>query len=129
LLNNAGKKQKCVLAVDDTKLMRHLVSRIFIRGGHRVVEAENGKLGLEKAIKEHPDLIVMDVNMPVLNGIQALKILRQNSQLNHIPVIMLTSEQDIATVSEILTLGITDYIVKDNVAEIENRLENYLNLM
>jgi CheY-like chemotaxis protein len=71
----------------------------------------------------------MDVNMPVLNGIQALKILRQNSQLNHIPVIMLTSEQDIATVSEILTLGITDYIVKDNVAEIENRLENYLNLM
>jgi len=72
---------------------------------------------------------VMDVSMPVMSGISALKILRQNSKLEHIPVIMLTSEQDVDTVRKILTLGVTDYITKENVVEIKNRLTNYLNLM
>ena len=129
LLGTPPERQKCVLIVDDTRLIRHMVCQIFLQGGHRVIEAENGKIALEIAIKKTPDLIVMDVSMPVMSGISALKILRQNSKLEHIPVIMLTSEQDVDTVRKILTLGVTDYITKENVVEIKNRLTNYLNLM
>jgi len=77
-----------------------------------VLTAVNGKEGLEKAANDRPDLILLDTNMPVMNGHEMLKHLRGNSDLKDIPVIMVTvicEPKDIATAS---SYGIADYVTK-----------------
>ncbi len=77
-----------------------------------VITAVNGREGLEKAANDRPDLILLDTNMPVMNGHEMLKHLRGNSDLKDIPVIMVTvicEPQDIATAS---SYGIVDYVTK-----------------
>ena len=104
--------QAKILVVDDEK---DLVSTVEYRlkfSDCQVVTASNGQEGLEVAAKEMPDLILLDTNMPVMNGHEMLKKLRADKELRHIPVIMLTaisSPQDIAAAS---SYGITDYVTK-----------------
>ena len=77
-----------------------------------VITAVNGREGLEKAANDRPDLILLDTNMPVMNGHEMLKHLRGNSDLKDIPVIMVTvicEPKDIATAS---SYGIADYVTK-----------------
>ena len=111
------KKQKdasqaVILIIDDEK---DLVSTVEYRlkfSDCEVITAYNGQEGLDKAAAEKPDLILLDTNMPVMNGHETLKQLRANPELKHIPVIMLTaisSPQDIAAAS---AFGITDYVTK-----------------
>ncbi|MHC4808394.1 MAG: response regulator [Planctomycetota bacterium] len=77
-----------------------------------VITAANGQEGLEKAVNEEPDLILLDTGMPVMNGYEMLEHLRKDPELKNIPVIMVTvlcEPQDIATAS---SFGIADYIAK-----------------
>ena len=104
--------QAKILVVDDEQ---DLVSTVEYRlkfSDCQVVTASNGQEGLEVAAQEQPDLILLDTNMPVMNGHEMLKKLRADKELKHIPVIMLTaisSPQDIAAAS---SYGITDYVTK-----------------
>lgn len=104
--------QAKILVVDDEP---DLVSTIQCRlewCNCEVITAANGREGLEKAANERPDLILLDTNMPVMNGHEMLKHLRGNSDLKDIPVIMVTvicEPQDIATAS---SYGIADYVTK-----------------
>lgn len=77
-----------------------------------VVTAANGKEGLEKAEKEKPDLILLDVNMPVMNGHQMLERLKEHSDLKDIPVIMVTVICEPLDIAAALSYGIADYITK-----------------
>jgi CheY-like chemotaxis protein len=129
LLAKPPGTEKRVLVVDDTRLVRHVVGKIFEEGGCEVLEAENGIEGLAMAIKHLPDLIVLDVMMPKMNGIEALKEIRANENLKATPVTMLTAEKDLATIRQILSAGVADYILKENSADLESRLKNYLKLM
>ena len=101
-----------ILVVDDEP---DLVSTIQCRLKWcrcEVITAANGKEGLEKAISERPDLILLDINMPVMSGREMLERLRNHPDLKDTPVIMLTAlceAQDIAAVS---SYGISDYITK-----------------
>lgn len=101
-----------ILVVDDEP---DLVSTIQCRlewCNCEVITAANGREGLEKAENDRPDLILLDTNMPVMNGHEMLKHLRGNSDLKDIPVIMVTvicEPQDIATTS---SYGIADYVTK-----------------
>jgi len=94
-----------------------------------VITAANGKEGLEKAISEKPDLILLDLNMPVMNGHEMLERLRNHPDLKDTPVIMLTAlceAQDIATVS---SYGISDYITKPfDFAELMEKIANALEI-
>jgi CheY-like chemotaxis protein len=129
LLSKPPGQGKRVLVVDDTRLMRHVVGKICVRNGCEVIEAENGIVALALAIKTLPDLIVMDVMMPKMNGMEALKEMRAREALLFTPVVMLTAEKDIETIQTILSVGVADYILKEDGAEVERRLTNYLKLI
>ena len=75
-------------------------------------EAENGVEGLAAAAREKPDLIVLDITMPVMNGAEMLQKLRQEEDLKSIPVIMLTAESGKENVMKIVKMGVQDYMVK-----------------
>lgn len=101
-----------VLAVDDSKTIRKIVAKAFIPYDCQVLEAENGVEGLSTAAKEKPDLIILDITMPVMSGIEMLGKLKAQSNLKDIPVIMLTAESGKENVINILKMGVKDYIVK-----------------
>jgi len=101
-----------ILIVDDEPDLLSTVEYRLKFADCGVVTASNGREGLEKAVSEKPDLILLDTNMPVMNGRQMLEHLRANPELKGIPVIMLTAlcePQDIAAAS---ALGVSDYITK-----------------
>ncbi len=101
-----------VLAVDDSKTIRKIVAKAFAPYDCQVIEAENGVEGLAIAGKEKPDLIILDITMPVMTGIEMLGKLKAQPNLKDIPVIMLTAESGKENVINILKMGVKDYIVK-----------------
>ncbi len=101
-----------VLAVDDSKTIRMIVKKAFKSFNCEVVEAGNGKEGLEMASSEKPGLIVLDITMPVMTGVEMLENLKGDPDLADIPVIMLTAESGKDNVMQILKMGVKDYMVK-----------------
>ena len=118
-------KQRKILIIDDEPdIVETMKCRLeFCK--YKVVTADNGEEGLKKAASEKPDLILLDTNMPVLNGHQMLKRLRNDPELKNIPVIMCTAlceSQDIATAS---AYGITDYVTKPfDYAQLIEKISN-----
>ena len=101
-----------VLTVDDSKTIRMVVKRAFKGFDCELHEAENGVEGLSLASKVKPDLIVLDITMPVMNGIEMLEKLKAEPSLKDIPVIMLTAESGKDNVMKIVKMGVNDYMVK-----------------
>ncbi len=101
-----------ILSVDDSKTIRMIVKRTFAPFDAIVLEACNGEEGLAAAAAEKPDLIVLDITMPVMDGVTMLTNLKENAALKHIPVIMLTAESGRENVAYIAKLGVRDYLVK-----------------
>lgn len=101
-----------VLTVDDSKTIRMIVKKAFKPFDSVVFEAENGVEGLAVASKEKPDLIVLDITMPVMNGVEMLSKLKNEPDLKEIPVLMLTAESGKDNVMQIVKMGIKDYMVK-----------------
>lgn len=90
--------KKTILIVDDSAMIRRIVSQILQEYGHRTVVAENGQKGYEQAVTLQPDLIIMDIEMPVMDGIAATQRLKADTRTARIPVIFFTSlggEEDI----------------------------------
>ncbi len=117
-----------VLLVDDDPQIHDLFSTVLKKNGFGVVEAWNGKEGLEAAKKENPDFILLDVLMPVMDGTRMLLELKEDPALKNIPVLILTSLEgkpvDIKVAKE---LGAVDFInktsdPKDVVARVKNTL-------
>jgi CheY-like chemotaxis protein/anti-anti-sigma regulatory factor len=98
--------------VDDSKTIRMIVKKAFVPYDCTIFEAENGAEGLAAATKEKPGLIVLDITMPVMNGIEMLDRLKGDPELKNIPVIMLTAESGKDNVLSIVKKGIKDYMVK-----------------
>ncbi|MFB0935446.1 MAG: response regulator [Propionivibrio sp.] len=103
---------KTVLVVDDSPTERHVLVELLTRNGYQVITAENGEEGVEKAKKELPDLILMDVVMPGLNGYQATRTLTRDEATKHIPIIVCTSKGQETDRIWGLRQGALDYIVK-----------------
>ncbi|HYG33681.1 MAG TPA: response regulator [Clostridia bacterium] len=101
-----------ILSVDDSRTIRRLVVRAFQPYDCTVCEAGNGEEGLAVAARERPDLIVLDVTMPTMDGVTMLTHLRADPELKSTPVIMLTAESGRENVLQIARLGIRDYLVK-----------------
>jgi CheY-like chemotaxis protein len=77
-----------------------------------VITAVNGKDGLEKATSEKPDLILLDINMPIMNGYEVLERLKNNQELKDIPVIVVTAFSDARDITKAAEFGIFDYVTK-----------------
>jgi two-component system, cell cycle response regulator len=101
-----------ILSVDDSKTIRMIVTRAFRSYDCVICEGSNGEEGLAAAAREKPDLILLDITMPVMDGVTMLTKLKEDPDLKHIPVIMLTAESGRENVLHIAKLGIRDYLVK-----------------
>jgi two-component system cell cycle response regulator len=101
-----------ILSVDDSRTIRMIVGRTFKPYDCQIVEAGNGEEGLVAAAREKPDLIILDVTMPVMDGVTMLSKLKEVPALKTIPVIMLTAESGRENVLQIAKLGVRDYLVK-----------------
>jgi len=101
-----------VLSVDDSRTIRMIVGKAFRPYDCQMVEACNGEEGLATAAREKPDLIILDVTMPVMDGVTMLTKLKEDAVLKTIPVIMLTAESGRDNVLQIAKLGVRDYLVK-----------------
>ncbi len=86
--------QKTILVVDDQPFFINMQQNLLKRHGYRVLTASNGAEGVAEAKKHKPDLILLDVEMPVMDGFTACEKLRQDPELKQIPVVILTATQD-----------------------------------
>jgi CheY-like chemotaxis protein len=109
---------KTVLTVDDSRVTRTSLAHALTPWGCRVIEARNGREGVAVAQLARPDLIILDVLMPVLDGPQALAILRHDPICRSIPVVMLTAITGESLVEECSHLGISGYLVKPIAPEV-----------
>jgi len=107
----AGKK---VLVVDDEKSFRFLISRTLEKAGYEVLLAENGQEAVEKALAVHPEAILMDLYMPIKDGITAIRELRQDSWGKTARIIVLTNVDYPESMRETKELKIEHYVVKSN---------------
>ena len=101
-----------ILVVDDSPTERHVLEDLLTRNGYQVLTAESGEEGIEKARSEQPDLVLMDVVMPGLNGYQATRTLTRDDATKHIPVIVCTSKGQETDKIWGLRQGAQDYMVK-----------------
>ncbi|MFN3428406.1 MAG: response regulator [Candidatus Sericytochromatia bacterium] len=101
-----------ILVVDDTALNRDMLSRRLRREGHTVVVAEGGAEALAALAREAFDLVLLDVMMPVMDGLEVLASLRRSHSLAELPVIMVTARDQSADMVEALALGANDYVAK-----------------
>jgi CheY-like chemotaxis protein len=103
---------KKILIVDDELVLIDLMRTKISQYGFTVIEALDGEEGLQKALTEHPDLILMDIIMPRMDGITVLKKLRADPWGKNVPVIILTNLNTAETVENSIKNGVYDYLVK-----------------
>lgn len=101
-----------ILVVDDDKTVRFMVAHTLAKNGHQVVEAEDGEQGLQKVVAEKPDLVLLDVMMPGMNGLEVCSQLKNNATTKSIPVFMLTGKTQVQDIEEALAAGADNYISK-----------------
>lgn len=103
---------KLILVVDDSAAIRQSITFVLQQGGYDVVEAVDGKDGLEKLNANNAQLIITDVNMPNMDGITFTKEVRKTEKFKFIPVIILTTESQNSKMEEGKAAGATGWIVK-----------------
>lgn len=104
---------KTILVIDDDKLIREGLVALLKSAGQSVIEAENGKLGLDAAVTSHPDLIVTDVRMPEMDGLQMIEALRADEWGKTVPVVILTNDETSDSINQALQSGVTTYLPKN----------------
>jgi two-component system, chemotaxis family, chemotaxis protein CheY len=108
---------KTILIVDDAKTIRHLTRFALAKGGFNILEAEDGKQGLEILEKSTIDLVISDLNMPNMDGLEMCRAMRNSEKLKDIPVFMLTTETQHEFTIHGQETGIKAWIVKPFVPE------------
>ena len=130
-MDTQSKKYTLLIVEDDLPELRALTDKFF-HEGFAVIQAKNGEEGLESALKNHPDIILLDIVMPKMDGMTMLKRLREaNEWGKHVPVIILTNltstdearTRDIAELEPAYYLVKTDWKIEDVVEKVRERLE------
>ncbi len=111
-LTEALAARRLVVAIDDSLTVRKIVAITLERMGYRVLTAPEGRQGLELALQERPDLILLDITMPGMDGYQVCKALMQNPATKRIPVVMLSGKDGFFDKVKGRLAGATDYITK-----------------
>ena len=114
---------KKILVVDDSATERHILGEILTKQGFEVSFAESGEMGGAKAKQDKPDLVLMDVVMPGLNGFQATRAITKDPVTAHIPVLLCTTKDQDTDKIWGMRQGAKDYLVKPvNVAELLSKI-------
>lgn len=101
-----------ILVVENEETNMRLATEILTLHGHQVLQAWNGKEGIEKAMKELPTLILMDIELPVLNGMEAIRQIKKEKNTQNIPIIAVTANAMIGDEEMIRGVGADDYLRK-----------------
>ena len=101
-----------ILLIEDNEALRENTAEILALANYDIITAENGKIGVEKAIATPPDLIVCDIMMPVLDGYGVYQIISKNPNLQHIPFIFLSAKSERNDLRKGMEMGADDYITK-----------------
>ena len=104
-----------ILVVDDDPFVRDMMGMILEAAGHEIITAESGEDALEKFLKEGVQLIVSDMNMPGMNGLDLIMKIRASG--SDVPVVMLTGNDEISLARDAVKAGANDYLVKDEKIE------------
>jgi len=126
-VSNIERKRAKILIVDDSVRDQDMVACLCNQLGYEIIVSDNGSDALDKAIHELPDLILMDVMLPLLNGFDATKMIRENEKTKHIPIIIITSLDAQNDRIKGMEYGANDYINKPfNIKELSLRIKNNL---
>lgn len=121
----ADDKPVILLAEDNRDVRQYIIDQL--EREYQILEAENGQLGLKKALQQLPDLIISDIMMPVMDGIAFCKELKTNEKTSHIPIVMLTARADQADKLQGLQTGADDYLIKPfDAQELRIRVANLI---
>ncbi|MBW2115989.1 MAG: response regulator [Deltaproteobacteria bacterium] len=118
---------KKVLVVEDNEKNMYLISFILKKNGYEVIEALSGEEGIELAIKEKPDLVIMDIQLPGIDGLEATKRIRESEADDKLPIVALTSYALTGDREKAYNAGCTGYIEKPiNPEAIIAKIEKYM---
>ena len=101
-----------ILLVDDSETVLQMEQMILAKSSYELILARDGEEGVAKALTTQPDLILMDVVMPKMNGFEAVKQLRENAQTRSVPIVMVTSKAEAESMETGYQTGCSDYIIK-----------------
>ncbi|MBN1897806.1 MAG: response regulator [Spirochaetes bacterium] len=101
-----------IIVVDDDQLITESLSHFLQKEKYNVYTAENGSKGLDLIYKTKPDLIIMDIVMPVMNGVEVIKKVKTDARLKKIPIIVMTAIRDFTTIVQLKKMGVGEYIAK-----------------
>ena len=101
-----------ILLVEDNDMNRDMLSRRLVRNGYEVLLAMDGQQGVDMALSEHPDLILMDMSLPVIDGWEATRRIKANDATRRIPVIALTAHAMASDREKAMEVGCDDYDTK-----------------
>lgn len=101
-----------ILIIEDNEQNLYLETFILQKNGHEVIQARNGEAGIARAAQELPDLILLDIQLPGMDGYEVAKALRMNPAIIHIPIIAVTSYAMTGDREHILASGCTSYVEK-----------------
>jgi two-component system, OmpR family, alkaline phosphatase synthesis response regulator PhoP len=119
--------RKTILVVDDSASVRMLQEILLRRGAYDVLTASDGAQALSMAISHRPDLILMDVEMPRMNGIQACRAIRASPQGRDVPIIIVTTHSDKSTMDAALKSNCTDFVHKPiDATELLSKIKSHL---
>jgi len=117
---------KKILAVEDDLMLVELMRHRLESSGYEVITAENGKEGSFKAMAERPDIVLADIMMPELDGLEMIKIIRANSDLKDVPIIVCSALGREDDIKKAMDAGANDYVVKPyDSTELINKIEKY----
>ena len=119
---------KKILIIEDDKFLRKVINRKLLEGGYSVIEAIDGEKGLKAIKKERPDLVLLDLVLPEMDGFEVLAEMKKEPSLSKIPVIILSNLGEKEDIDKGFKIGATDYLVKAHLipAEILDKIETVL---
>jgi CheY-like chemotaxis protein len=112
-----AKQHKTVLIVEDSPVQTLVLEHLLGQEGLEVLCAPDGRSGVEMAQQHAPDVIILDIEMPEMNGFEVCRCLRENAQMADIPIVMLTAHSEVSMVMRGIDLGAIDFIPKDAFSE------------
>ncbi|MDH5767275.1 MAG: ATP-binding protein, partial [Gammaproteobacteria bacterium] len=120
-----NKEARKILYVEDNPANLHLVSEVIKKTQHQLITAKTGLAGIESAIKNKPDLILLDINLPELNGFEVFEKIRMESSMDHVPVVALSANAMKKEIDKANEMGFTKYLTKPiNVRELLSTIDS-----
>lgn len=118
---------KKILLVDDSSTMLLMEQMVLGSSGYQILTAQDGEAGLRAAVSHRPDLIILDVVMPVMDGLEACRQLRSHEVTRETPILLVTTRSESVYVQEGFISGCNDYVLKPiNTHELLSKVKNLL---